>query len=209
MTHQHPPPSGRQDTLNLSQPRPVGNPKIGRSGEDFEISLPVSLAVAVVAVTLDAGARAADTMVLSAGTHVPAQTMFAVVFASVLPRRGWFLGVAGGGSAYVACGDALTHLPAGLALASPVPALALAPRTMPDGRPRPAAHTRRRATALTSALAGLVRSLPCYLVFCLVIVLATPTLGLAAIGLAVPACVAAGHATWRGVPVAEQPAGAG
>jgi hypothetical protein len=223
------------------------------------VALPVSLAAAVVAVTLDAGARAADTMVLSAGTHVPAQILFAVVFARVLSRRGLLLGAAGGSSAYVACGIALTHMPAGLALASAVPALAVAPRVMPDGRPRAAAQTRRRATALTCALssvivgaavltsraagpqvagavvafptmsttlavvlamrdgrpagahalAGLVRSLPCYLVFCLVIVLATPVLGLAAIGFAVPACVAAGRATWRGVPVAQQPAPAG
>ena len=233
--------------------------RLGPSAAGWVVALPVSLAIAVVAVTLDAGARVADTMALSAGTHVPAQILFAVVFASLLPRRGLFLGAAGGGIAYVACGVALTHVPAGFAVASAVPALALAPRVMPDGRPRPAAQTRRRATALTCAvssvivgaavltsraagpqiagavvafptmsmtlaavlairdgrpagahaLAGLVRSLPCYLVFCLVIVLATPMLGLAAIGLAAPACVAAGRATWRGVPVAQQPAPAG
>jgi hypothetical protein len=55
------------------------------------------------------------------------------------------------------------------------------------------------------ALAGLVRSLPCYLAFCVVIVLAAPALGPSAIALALLACVAAAYATWRGVPAARRP----
>ena len=55
------------------------------------------------------------------------------------------------------------------------------------------------------ALAGLARSLPCYLAFCMVVVLAAPALGLPAIPLGLLACVVAGRATWRGVPVAAQP----
>jgi hypothetical protein len=51
-------------------------------------------------------------------------------------------------------------------------------------------------------LAGLTRSLPCYLTFCLVVVLAEPSIGLLATGLALPACVATGRATWRAVPLA-------
>jgi hypothetical protein len=40
-------------------------------------------------------------MALSAATRVPAQVVFAVVFAGALPRRGLLLGVGGGTLAYV------------------------------------------------------------------------------------------------------------
>ena len=56
------------------------------------------------------------------------------------------------------------------------------------------------------ALAGLVRSLPCYLAFCLAIALAAPAAGAAAIPLGLLACLAAASATWRGVPVAPRAA---
>jgi hypothetical protein len=60
------------------------------------------------------------------------------------------------------------------------------------------------AVAGTHALTGLIRSLPCYLAFCLVIAIAAPTTGLAAIALALLACLAAARATWRGVPAAPR-----
>jgi hypothetical protein len=44
------------------------------------------------------------------------------------------------------------------------------------------------STAGAQLLVGLVRSLPCYLTFCLVIVLALPALGLPAVGVALIAC---------------------
>jgi hypothetical protein len=56
------------------------------------------------------------------------------------------------------------------------------------------------------ALTGLVRSLPCYLAFCLVVTLAAPSAGLPAIALGLVGCVAAAGVTWRGVPVARRPA---
>jgi hypothetical protein len=64
-----------------------------------------------------------------------------------------------------------------------------------DGRPA-GAH----------ALTGLVRSLPCYLTFCLVVAITAPSAGAAAVALGLLACVAAAGATWRGIPVAPQPA---
>ena len=51
-----------------------------------------------------------------------------------------------------------------------------------------------------------MRSLPCYLAFCLAIALAAPAAGAAAIPLGLLACLAAAGATWRGVPVAPRPA---
>jgi hypothetical protein len=60
------------------------------------------------------------------------------------------------------------------------------------------------STAGAHALAGLIRSLPCYLTFCLVIALGAPLVGLPALALALLACLAAGHLTWRGVPRAPR-----
>jgi hypothetical protein len=55
-------------------------------------------------------------------------------------------------------------------------------------------------TAAAGALHGLVRSLPCYLTFCLVIAAAAPALGvLPAVGAALAGCLATGRLTWRSV----------
>lgn len=98
-------------------------------------------------------------------------------------------------------------------MVSAIPVLAFAPRVMSNGRPRPsrrvlaaAVVTRDGPRAGTHALTGLVRSLPCYLTFGLVVILAAPSIGLAAIAVGLPACLAAARATWRGVPVVRQPA---
>jgi hypothetical protein len=66
--------------------------------------------------------------------------------------------------------------------------------------------TRDGALAGAHSLTGLVRSLPCYLTFCLVVAAAAPVAGLGAIALGLLACGVAAGATWRGVPVAHQPA---
>jgi len=51
------------------------------------------------------------------------------------------------------------------------------------------------------ALTGLVRSLPGYLTFCVVVAFLAPTTGAAAVVLGLLACLAVAGATWRGVPV--------
>jgi hypothetical protein len=56
------------------------------------------------------------------------------------------------------------------------------------------------------ALTGLVRSLPCHLAFGFVVIVAAPSIGLAAIALGLVACLGTARVTWRGVPVAGQPA---
>jgi hypothetical protein len=66
--------------------------------------------------------------------------------------------------------------------------------------------TREGPEAGAHALTGLVRSLPCYLAFCLVVALTAPSAGLAAVALGLLACLGAAFATWRGVPVARRPA---
>jgi hypothetical protein len=53
------------------------------------------------------------------------------------------------------------------------------------------------------ALQGLVRSLPCYLTFCLVVATTAPSLPLPwSIALALTASVTTGRLTWKRVPVA-------
>lgn len=66
--------------------------------------------------------------------------------------------------------------------------------------------TRDGPLADAHSLTGLVRSLPCYLTFCLVVAAAAPLAGLGAIALGLGACVVTAGATWRGVPVTHQPA---
>jgi hypothetical protein len=70
-----------------------------------------------------------------------------------------------------------------------------------------AIHDGRAAGA--QVLVGLSRSLPCYLTFCLVIAVATPSVGLPAIALALLACAAAGRVTWQAVPLAPRAVTAG
>ena len=230
--------------------------RLGPSAAGWVAALPVTFAVAVIAVTLDAGEHTASIMALSAATQVPAQVVFAVVFATVLTRRGLIIGAAAGTAAYVACSVLVADVPAALAVASAVPVLAFAPRFMVAGRPRPGSPRRWSTTALTCvaasvivgaavvtsrlagpeaagavaafptmctiltltvvtrdgrvagahALTGLVRSLPCYLTFCLVVASTAPSAGVAAVAPGLLACVAAARATWRGVPVARRPA---
>jgi hypothetical protein len=228
--------------------------RLGPSAAGWVAALPVSLAIAVAAVALDASARTATAMALSAGTHVPAQVLFAAAFAAVLPRHGPLLGGTAGTLAYVACAIALALLPDVAAIIAAVPLLALAPRMMTANPPRFSSPGRWSNTAMTCAaasvivgvavlttrlagpvaagavaafptmsatlaiavitrdgptagahvLAGLIRSLPCYLTFCLVVVLAAPSVGLPAIALALLGCVAAGRITWRAVPLPPQ-----
>jgi hypothetical protein len=228
--------------------------RLGPSAAGWVAALPVSFAVAVLAVTFDAGDQTARTMALSAATHVPAQVIFAVVFAAVLTRRGLLIGGAAGTLAYLACSIGLAGAPHLLAVAAAIPALALAPRLIEASRPRVGSPPGWPTTAMTCAAAsiivaaavltsrfagpvtagaaaafptlsttlvvavvtrdgslagahallGLIRSLPCYLTFCLVVVLAVPSVGVAAIALALLGCLAAGRVTWQRIPLAPR-----
>ena len=62
----------------------------------------------------------------------------------------------------------------------------------------------RRAgnSAGADALAGLVRSLPCYLAFCLCAAITMPAIGTLGIPLALVACLAIGRLTWRSLAAA-------
>jgi hypothetical protein len=228
--------------------------RLGPSAAGWVAALPVSITVAAIALTLDAGADAASVMTLSAAGHVAAQVAFAVVFAAVLTRHGLLVGATAGTLVYAGSSVVLSDLPHLLAIAVAAPLLALAPQLVVRGRPQIGVPQRWSTTAVTCiaaagvaegtvltsrlagpdtagavaalptvsttltvavvmrsgspagahVLAGLIRSLPCYLTFCLVAGLAAPSVGLPAVGLALLACTAAGRLTWRAVPVAPR-----
>jgi hypothetical protein len=100
--------------------------RLGPSAAGWVAALPVSFAVAVMAVTLDAGAETASTMALSAATHVPAQVVLGIVFAAALIRRGLALGTVAGALAYVGCSIVLAGVPDTLVVVSAIPVLAFA-----------------------------------------------------------------------------------
>ncbi|MBM2616530.1 hypothetical protein JIG36_13280 [Actinoplanes sp. LDG1-06] len=64
------------------------------------------------------------------------------------------------------------------------------------------AVTRDGPAAGAQTLTGLVRSLPCYLAFCLVVALSAPLTGVASAGLGLLAALGAAAVTWRFVPKA-------
>jgi hypothetical protein len=229
--------------------------RLGPSAAGWLVALPLGFAVAVVAVGIDAGGRAASTMALSAGAHVPGQLCFAVVFAGVLTRRGLLPGLAAGTLAYVAACLLLAPVPTVAAVALAIPAFRLAPRMIAANRPQPGSSRPWPTTAMTCAAAsvvvaaavltsrvvgpaaagalaafptvtttlavavvardgrwagahvcaGLTRSLPCYLTFCVLVVATEPPLGPLATVAGLMGCVGIGRCTWRSVPVTDPP----
>ena len=130
--------------------------RLGPSAAGWLVALPIGFAVAVVAVGIDAGGRAASTMALSAAAHVPAQACFAVVFAAALARRGLFRGLGAGAQAYLVAALLLAPLPMPLAVALSIPALGLARRMIAASRPQVGSPRRWPTTAMTCAAASVV-----------------------------------------------------
>jgi hypothetical protein len=98
-------------------------------------AIPLSIALAVLGVAADRGARAGADVAEAAAAHVPAQVAFAIAFAAVIARAG---SVAAGGDAVAAGGDAsrrrLARVVAGLAAATAAfAALSLVIATLPPG----------------------------------------------------------------------------
>jgi hypothetical protein len=109
--------------------------RLGSSAAGWVAALPVSLAVAVVAVAADSGVAHASALALSAGAHVFAQVLFGLVFAAAAVRRGLVLGGAAGTVAYLLSSLALAHVPDLLAISVAIPALIAAPRLIPARPP--------------------------------------------------------------------------
>jgi hypothetical protein len=139
------------------------------------------------------------------GLPVPAAAALAVPALFFAPRFVPAHGSPGASSRHPAV-TALTCLGASLVVAAGVigsraagPAVGGALAAFPTMSTLLALIVARRAgdAAGADALAGLVRSLPCYLAFCLCAAIAMPAIGTLAIPLALVACLAIGRLTWR------------
>ncbi len=104
------------------------------------------VALAVVILSVGDGAVAA-----SAAAHVIAQVAFAVAFALVVVRRGGVVGALAGVVAYAVLSAVIEFLPAAVATAAALPALALAPRLLPDHPGESGAAPGHATTALGAA----------------------------------------------------------
>lgn len=67
------------------------------------------------------------------------------------------------------------------------------------------AVTRDGAAAGVHTLTGLIRSLPCYLAFCVTVAVAVPFAGIAAVGIGLLSCLLAAACTWKRVPTTRSP----
>jgi hypothetical protein len=232
--------------------------RIGPAAGGWVTALPLSFGVALVVVGMTQGDRATAQVAASAAEHVPAQVLFAVVFAVALSRYGLLAGGAAGAFGYLVASAGLMWLPALACIALAIPALALTPRLFPVRSTRPRQPRHWSATVLTcvagsavvlaavlssrvagpaiggavaafptmsgtltaavtvrngrgdgaAVLLGLVRSLPCYLTFCLVIAVTARSAGVASIALATLAGVVAAVLMWRQLASGQRQAAA-
>jgi hypothetical protein len=97
-------------------------------------AVPLSIALAVLGVAADRGARAGAEVAEAAAAHVPAQVAFALAFTGVLargvhaavrPPARVAAGLLAGAAAFAALSLVIATLPAGVAIAAALPALAL------------------------------------------------------------------------------------
>jgi hypothetical protein len=130
--------------------------RLGPAAGGWATALPISIAIAIVALTLADGSHSAAMLAANAASHVPAQLLFALVFAVALRRWGLTAGVTTGAVAYVIGSLALADLSTVIGLILAAPALILTPRMLPTST-----HIERRqrpwhATVLTCASGSLV-----------------------------------------------------
>ncbi|MGN6606455.1 MAG: hypothetical protein ACTHMS_05515 [Jatrophihabitans sp.] len=135
----------------------VAEQRRGGAAAGWVAALPVSLAVAAAAITLDAGAHPAAAVVLAAAQHVPAQVVFAVVAGRrLLAGRPIADSLVVGLLGYVVASVLLVDLDRAVAPAVAVAALVVAPRLLGTGEVRATAPTSRRWTAVGCATCATV-----------------------------------------------------
>jgi len=132
--------------------------QLGAAAAGWIAALPVAFAVAVLAVRLDAGNRAAAAMALSAAGHVPAQITFAASFAAALRCRGLPASALAATAGYTAASLLLAMIPPHARLAAAIIALMIGPRLIARP-PAPLTTTPRgsnRDTTVSCLAAGLI-----------------------------------------------------
>jgi uncharacterized membrane protein (GlpM family) len=93
-------------------------------------ALPLTMPVAVLAVALALGDRAASTFALAAASRVPAQVVFGIVFATAMRRHGPAAAVIAGVASFAAASWLLAFVSPHAAVAIAVPALLAGPRIL-------------------------------------------------------------------------------
>ncbi len=132
--------------------------RLGAAAAGWTAALPVAFAVAVLAVRLDAGNRAAAAMALSAASHVPAQIAFAASFAVALRHRRLPASALAATAGYTAASLLLAMIPPDARLAAAIIALRIGP-TLITQPPAPLSTTPRGSngdTTLSCLAAGLI-----------------------------------------------------
>lgn len=96
---------------------------------------PLSISIAILAVTTDSGAPAGAAVAEAAAAHVPAQVAFAAVFAAILlgSERGGAAALACATAAFAAVSAGIAVVPEPVAIGAAVPALVLGRRYLAGG----------------------------------------------------------------------------
>ncbi len=132
--------------------------QLGAAAAGWIAALPVAFAVAVLAVRLDAGNRAAAAMALRAAGHVPAHIAVAASFAAALRRHRLPISALAATAGYTAASLLLSTIPPDARLAAAIIALIIGPRLIAHP-PAPLSTTPRssnRDSALSCLAAALI-----------------------------------------------------
>ena len=167
--------------------------RLGPVAGGWTAALPLGLAAALAAVTLDQGSANAGAVAYSAAGHAPAQVAFGIAAGAVMVRAGVVAGALAGIAAFAAASGGLTFLPADAAIVTGAVLLTVlavfpARRTpSPPGKRSPMATavvcgcaaaivvaTTLTAGTLGSGLGGTVGAFP---TMCLGLTLVVATLG--------------------------------
>ncbi len=132
--------------------------RLGAAAAGWIAALPVAFAVAVLAVRLDAGNRAAAAMALSAASHVPAQIAFAASFAAALRCHRLAISGLAATAGYTAASLLLPMISPDARLVAAIIALIIGPKLITQA-PAPLTTTPQssnRDTTVSCLAAGLI-----------------------------------------------------
>jgi hypothetical protein len=131
--------------------------RFGAAAAGWIGAAPSTIVLAVLVVGADLGPAAAAELAAGAAAHVGAQVAFAVAFGTVLRRRGGAVGLACATATFAGVSLLVAGVPAPVAMAAALPALAVGRRLLPAAE-RAAAEGERfgpGGTAIRAAVAAL------------------------------------------------------
>ncbi len=114
----------------------IAERRLGPAAAGWLNAIPLSITIAILAVTADRGTTAGAAVAEAAAAHVPAQVAFAVAFAAVLRKPASLLaGLAAATGAFVLASLLIALVPAPLAIAAALPALLAGRRLLAGDAP--------------------------------------------------------------------------